>query len=118
MGIGQSERGIGVPSSGDVRHAETVSHDGGVIFGRRREHGFGVEPGEAGLVRPGETEERQDGEHDESNYAAQDHAGSTRVYRPPLIGPGDARSKPRPGPSQTSREIDLFSPLARFDDTM
>ena len=46
------------------------------------------------------------------------HRMSTRVYRPPLIGPGDGRSKPGPGPGQTSREIDPFSPLARFDDTM
>ena len=118
MGIGQAERGVGVAAPGDVRHAETVAHDGGIIFGRRRERGFRIEPGKPGFMRPGESEERQDGEHDESNYAAQDHAGSTRVYRPPLIGLGDGRGKPRAGPGQTSREIDLFSPLARFGDTM
>ena len=81
MGVGQAEGGVGIATAGDVRHAETVAHDGRVVFGRGDQRRSGVEPAETGFVRPGKSEERQDGEHDQSNYAAQDHAAPASTAR-------------------------------------
>src|SRR5437764_708943 len=76
-----AERVGATATARDVRHAETVAYDGRVVFGRGDQRRSGVEPAETGFVRPGKSEERQDGEHDQSNYAAQDHAAPASTAR-------------------------------------
>ena len=73
MGVAKPEGRIGIARARYMGHTETVTNNCRVIFGRRRKHGFRIEPGKPLLVRPEERKGRQGGEHDKHNKAAQDH---------------------------------------------